>query len=550
VLICNSLPCSIIPNGGIYTIIVTDSNTGCTSTEQIVFSNIDDPIEIDADITHASCNGGTDGAIDLTVMGGSLPYIYTWSTGHNIEDISGLPVSTYSVTVTDANGCQIDTIAVVNEAANLNLMITNDTVICEGETVDLEVWWVPTVVYPVEWFPSTTLNNNTITNPTATPTETTLYSVVVTESSGCTGEAQVLVTVDDDCVWPGDTDTNLVVNNFDLLNIGLAFDSVGPPRAGASLSWVGQPADEWTQNTPTANVNYKHIDTDGNGIINSDDTLAIVQNWGLMHNFTGPNIFEQFTDLPIADGASAIAPFYIEPDSLPEGETIGLDIILGDASNVVTGLYGIAFSIEYDTAVVVPGSAAINFSNSWLGNVNADAISIQKDFSTPGRIDAAITRIDGMEMDGAGFFGTFIITLEDDILLWNPKNDELENDVFADFKITNYHLINFSQEEIPVDGLTTTAPVSNVSTSLHNAYLEKQIQLYPNPANELFFISSSKNIFIEQVKIYSTTQLIKAVETKTNDVIEILTMDLPNGIYFIELQTEKGVATKKVSIVK
>jgi len=359
-----------------------------------------------------------------------------------------------------------------------------------------------------------------------------------------------LITVDDDCVWPGDTDTNTVVNNFDLLNIGLAFDSVGPTRAGASLSWIGQPADDWTQTTPTTNVNYKHIDTDGNGMINSDDTLAIVQNWGLMHNFTGTTVLNQFTDLPVTDGSVAIAPFYVEPDTLPEGETIGLDIILGDVTNMVTGLYGIAFSIEYDTAVVVPGSASIDFTNCWLGDINADAISIQKDFSSPGRIDAAITRIDGMEVDGAGFFGTFIITLEDDILLWDPRNDEPDNDVFADFTITNYHLINFAQEEILVEGLTTTAPVGgDGTTSIHNTYLDKQIQLYPNPANELFYISS-KDLFIEEVKIYSTTKLLQAMETKTNNVIEIPTRHLPNGIYFIELQTDQGVVTKKVSVVK
>ena len=182
----------------------------------------------------------------------------------------------------------------------------------------------------------------------------------------------------------------------------------------------------------------------------------------------------------------------------------------------MTGLYGIAFSIEYDPTIIVPGSASIDFSNSWLGDVNADAISIQKDFSTPGRIDAAITRIDGVEMDGAGLFGTFIITLEDDILLWDPRNDETDNDVFADFKITNYQLINFAQEEITVEGLTTSAPVKgDGTTSIHNTYLDQQIQLYPNPANELFFISSSKNLFIEQVKIYSTTKLLKAIETKT-----------------------------------
>ena len=137
-------------------------------------------------------------------------------------------------------------------------------------------------------------------------------------------------------------------------------------------------------------------------------------------------------------------------------------------------------------------------------------------------------------MDGAGIFGEFIITLDDDILLWDPRNDETENNVFADFMITNFQLINFAQEEIIVEAATTSAPVSgDGTTSIHNTYLDQQIQLYPNPVNELFFISSSKNLFIEEVKIYSTTKLIKAIETKTNNVIEIPTMDLPNGIYFI-----------------
>jgi len=228
ILVCNSLPCSFIPNSGNYTVTVTNTNNGCSNTDLINFG-ISSPLIISHNITNATCNGGADGAVDLTITGGSAPYDFDWSNGENTEDIFGLPAAVYSVTVTDANGCQIDTIAVINEASSLGLIITNDATICAGETVDLEVSWIPTVVLPVEWSPAIGLNDPNITNPTAAPTETTLYSVVVTESNGCTAQANVLITVDD-CVWPGDTDTNKVVNNFDLLNIGLAFDSVGPTR--------------------------------------------------------------------------------------------------------------------------------------------------------------------------------------------------------------------------------------------------------------------------------------------------------------------------------
>ena len=616
---------------GIYTVTVGDANF---CTQLVLNFTVEEPTELllNTTSTPASCNGGMDGSIELSVTGGTQPYTYLWSPGFwTDQNINNLTAGTYTVTVTDSNACTATSETIVEETSDLGLFITNDTTICAGETVQLEVNWIPNIAYPIQWSPAFDLSDPNIYNPIASPTETTTYTVTVTDPGGCTDTKEVTVTVnnyidfglqlfsnspvcegeplefyanlggatyvwsdpngavlftdenpiipmadasmsgqydlnivdnagcvlnvtfdvfvDADCVWPGDTDTNKVVNNFDLLNIGLAFDSVGPPRFNGSLSWMGQGVEDWSQNTPTTNVNFKHADTDGNGMVNSNDTLAITQNWGLMHNFTNTPVLNQFTDLPIADGAVLTAPFYVEPDTLPEGETIGLDIILGDVSNVVTGLYGIAFSIEYDTSVVVPGSASIDFSNCWLGDVDADAITIQRDFPAEGRIDAAITRIDGMEMDGAGLFGEFIITLDDDILLWDPKNDEIENDVFANFAITNYHLINFSQEEILVEATTTSAPVDG-TTSIHNTYLDKEIQLYPNPANELFYISSSKNLFIEQVKIYSTTSLIKAMKTNTTDVIEIPTMDLPNGIYFIELQTEKGVVTKKVSVIK
>ncbi|MCH7411310.1 HYR domain-containing protein, partial [Belliella sp. DSM 111904] len=59
-----------------------------------------------ASTSDASCFGSTDGAIALTVSGGTAPYTYTWSNGMSSQNISGLAAGSYSVIIRDANGCE------------------------------------------------------------------------------------------------------------------------------------------------------------------------------------------------------------------------------------------------------------------------------------------------------------------------------------------------------------------------------------------------------------------------------------------------------------
>jgi len=65
------------------------------------------PVEIMGRVERISCNGSTEGSIDIAVEGGVGNYSFNWSNGANSEDISGLGSGNYFLTLTDANGCSL-----------------------------------------------------------------------------------------------------------------------------------------------------------------------------------------------------------------------------------------------------------------------------------------------------------------------------------------------------------------------------------------------------------------------------------------------------------
>ena len=72
-----------------------------------------------AAITDATTVGGSDGALDISISGGTSPYTFFWSNGAMTEDITGLAAGDYNVLISDMDGCSIRDTFTVNEPANV-----------------------------------------------------------------------------------------------------------------------------------------------------------------------------------------------------------------------------------------------------------------------------------------------------------------------------------------------------------------------------------------------------------------------------------------------
>jgi len=89
---------------GAYGVTVTDAN-GCIEEASFEIVENENPT-CNASVTNPiSTFGGSDGAVSVTASGGLAPYSYLWSTGATSSTINGLNAGTYTVTVTDQNGC-------------------------------------------------------------------------------------------------------------------------------------------------------------------------------------------------------------------------------------------------------------------------------------------------------------------------------------------------------------------------------------------------------------------------------------------------------------
>ncbi|WP_193786885.1 SprB repeat-containing protein, partial [Lacinutrix algicola] len=256
----NNLP------AGNYTIIVTDTTTQCTTSTTIT---INEPNILSSAIAVSNilCKDDATGSLDLAVNGGTGPYTFSWNNGSVTEDLINVIAGTYSVTITDANGCATSNSAtIIQPDTNVSASITEQTnILCDslGSVTVLGSGGIEPLTYSING------GTNYQTNGVFTDLTEGNYTIIVLDANGCTFNQSIFITnscfnvVKKSTIANGGTCLNAnseIIYTFTITNDGnvpIAITSINDTLLGGDI---------------TADVTLVSGDTNTDGLLNPTET--------------------------------------------------------------------------------------------------------------------------------------------------------------------------------------------------------------------------------------------------------------------------------------
>lgn len=466
------------------------------------------------------------------------PYHYQWADAHGnaLAPVNTTPADichahndTIVLTAIDEKGC-INSDGILVNSYN---PVVDTFIICAPETTILDFgpgadhyyWQTFTDVHG-------NLTNLTDTTQTIAVSQPGVY-LGYADFPGC-GSLTSQFTVREMCpdsVWPGDANSDGIANNLDLLSIGIGYGASGPVRPNASIAWVGQAAFEWID-TLASGVNYKHIDCEGDGDIDLNDTLPILLNYNLVHNKT--------PEATIGDGPL----LYMVPslDTAGVSTLVNVSIRLGTNIKPATDVYGLAFTLHFDPALVDTNSISMSYANSWMGNQNQSMAGIRYLSASNGWIDAAVTRINHANASGFGQVATLsFITIDN---LSGKVNDLSE---ILDLIFSDIVLIDTEENILSLSSENSSVVITEKGIGIKEIDLDNDISLFPNPATDILYIRSENDI--SDIKIYDAYGRLLMFETASNKQYEMDISRLAAGIYHVEIWQNADVVKKQLTVI-
>ncbi|MEW6467466.1 MAG: gliding motility-associated C-terminal domain-containing protein [Bacteroidota bacterium] len=253
---------------GTYIVTITDS-TGCgQGSDTIVISNVGGVQAICTNV-NVQCFGTSTGSATANTLSGQSPFTYLWSNSQTTQTATGLAAGSYTVIVTDAQGCMDTAVVTITQPTAMGGTITGQNATCFGAsngqaTVNVIGGTAP---YSYSWVPSSQ------TGQTGTGLAAGTYTVVVTDANGCTITPTVVI-----------GQPAAVQNSFpNVVNVLCNGGSNGSATAQGSggtgpytYVWNTSPPQSGATATGLSAGNYVVTVTDANNCI-TFDTVSITQ---------------------------------------------------------------------------------------------------------------------------------------------------------------------------------------------------------------------------------------------------------------------------------
>jgi hypothetical protein len=341
-----------------------------------------------------------------------------------------------------------------------------------------------------------------------------IYSSNITNNTGWQFTSCVQPISD---VWPGDANYDLITDNADILNIGLAYGEIGFLRPGASLTYVAQPCMDWPSQFQNG-VNTKHADTDGNGVVNMNDTLAVSLNYGIPHPprlaapdstlINVPDLYFQFPAGPYVAGS-----------------WIDVDVNLGTVANPANGIYGLSFSVNYPSAMIVPNTLQVFYNNSWLTSPG-NLIHLEKDFYSSSKIDLGFSRINHLDVSGNGI----VVKL----------HFQLAANASGPFMLS---FSGITADDAAGNPVQLNPLPGTITVGINDQLPFRDVSLFPNPSYDVVTLDAGSHELKEGSSIELldlSGRVVMTIPAENKKQVKLDVSDLPEGTYIIRAEFSDG----------
>lgn len=382
--------------------------------------------------------------------------------------------------------------------------------------------------YSFQWSTASSNHDTLVIVPTGSGGGGTTYEVLVIDANQDSAADRVVVVPLPECVFPGDGNGDRVSDMRDVLAVGHAFGAQGPARPEAHLQWIGQAAPAW--GATTQNVDHVHADMDGNGGVEMADLLAVDL------NYTGP----QDTGLSAIAAQGVSVGITYPGGNYSPGDTLVASVWFATDPNTADSLYGIAFSVAFDQAMVSDGSVSVDYSQSDLGQWGQDLAGRDQVFQSLGQIDVGLTRLDQVQRRAYGRVADIIVVIDD----ITGKRVGIE---LLAFSLTHITLVDQQGNPLVVSPFSAEIPVEygGNSTGLLTA-ATPALRVYPQPTDGLLQVAWPARWSTLQAELFDAQgRLCQHKSLSEADPTLDLRPQSP-GLYVLRLQTPEGVFTRRV----